>query len=120
MRCRLIAGSVALALSLTPVMASAQLREGTFRVEGTNPNGSRYTGTFLLQGSPGAGWTATWVMDGARLTGPAVIEGGILAAAYVLGGRTGVAAYVPQDNGSLRGTWTTGSGVGTEMLIPGR
>ena len=36
--------------------ASAQIREGAYGVEGTNPDGTNYDGEFMLRTGPGGAW----------------------------------------------------------------
>jgi hypothetical protein len=51
-----------------------------------------------------------------RLLG--LIQGGVLALSFTIGGRPGIAAFEVQEDGTLRGSWTTGGGIGTETLTP--
>lgn len=96
--------------------AQAQIQQGTYRLSGTNPDGSTYEGEFALQPGPGASWIAAWQVGDARIFGLAVIQGGVLAVSFVVEGRPGVAAFDVEPDGSLRGIWTTGGGLGTETL----
>ncbi len=98
--------------------AAAQIRDGEYQVEGQNPDGSSYGGVFMLQDSSNAGWIATWQVGDVRLVGLGLIHGGVLAVSFVVNGRPGVAAYEVQADGRLRGTWSTGGGLGTETLTP--
>lgn len=98
--------------------AAAQIRDGSYVVEGQNPDGSIYGGVFALQDSPGAGWIATWQVGEVRLVGLGLIQGGVLAVSFVVSGRPGIAAYEVQADGRLRGVWSTGGGLGTEILTP--
>lgn len=98
--------------------AAAQIREGVYDLQGANPDGSTYSGSFGLQAAAGVGWVATWALEGMRIPGLAIVQGGVLAIAYVVQGRPGVAAYEVDSDGRLRGTWTTGGGIGTEVLTP--
>jgi hypothetical protein len=98
--------------------AGAQIRQGLYAVEGQNPDGSTYTGLFALQEAPGASWVASWQVGDVRLVGLGLIQGGVLAVSFLANGRPGVAAYEVEADGRLRGTWTIGQGLGTEMLTP--
>ena len=42
----------------------------------------------------------------------------MLAVSFVVEGRPGVAAYEVEADGRLRGAWSTGGGMGTEVLTP--
>lgn len=98
--------------------ASAQLRQGQYELEGQNPDGSSYGGSFSLQEAPGASWLVTWQVDDVRMVGLGLIQSGVLSVSFVVDGRPGVAVYEVQPDGKLRGVWTTGGGLGTEMLTP--
>ena len=98
--------------------AGAQIRQGLYGVEGQNPDGSTYGGVFALQEARGASWIATWQVGDVRLVGLGLIQGGVLAVSFVVEGRPGIAAYEVEPDGRLRGTWTTGGGLGTETLTP--
>ena len=112
---------LALAL-LAPVLAAdpatAQIRQGFYEVDGRNPDGSPYEGVFALENAPGASWYVTWQVGDVRLLGLGLIQGGVLAVSFIVDGRPGVAAYEVEADGRLRGTWSTGGGMGTEMLTP--
>ncbi len=115
----LLLAATAAALLCTPALpAGAQLREGLYAVEGQNPDGSTYAGLFALQPTTGAGWIASWQVGEVRLVGLGLIQGGVLAISFVVEGRPGVAAYEVEADGRLRGSWTTGGGLGTEILTP--
>jgi hypothetical protein len=98
--------------------AAAQIREGLYAVEGQNPDGSIYRGQFALQTGPSASWIAAWQIGNVRVMGLAVIQGGVLAVSFVVDGNPGVAAFEVEPDGRLRGVWSTGGGLGTEMLTP--
>lgn len=98
--------------------AEAQIRQGLYEIEGRNPDGSPYGGMLALETAPGASWYATWQVGDARLTGLGLIQGGVLAVSFVVDGRPGIATYEVEADGRLRGSWSTGGGMGTEMLTP--
>ena len=109
---------LAAALCGLALPAGAQIRQGLYAVEGQNPDGSTYAGLFALQEAPGASWVASWQVGDVQLVGLGLIQGGVLAVSFLANGRPGVAAYEVEPDGRLRGTWTTGGGLGTEMLTP--
>jgi hypothetical protein len=114
---------VLLAAALTPALiaalpAAAQIREGLYEVEGTNPDGSTYEGRFLLQAGPAASWVARWQVGDEQVIGLGLIQGGVLAVSFVIDGRPGIAVFDVEPDGRLRGSWTTGGGMGTEKLTP--
>jgi hypothetical protein len=107
-----------LLLGAAALPAQAQIREGMYAVEGQNPDGSTYQGQFLLQPGPQGAWIAMWQVGEIRLVGLGVIQGGVLAISFGVEGRPGIAAYEVQADGKLRGSWSTGGGLGTESLTP--
>ncbi|MDN3568272.1 hypothetical protein ACFQY5_04715 [Paeniroseomonas aquatica] len=107
--------SLALSSALAPG-AKAQLRTGSYTVEGQNPDGSAYEGTFELLEGPNAAWVARWNVGNAQIIGLGLIQGGMLALSFSVEGRPGIAVYGVEPDGSLRGTWTSGGGLGTEVL----
>jgi hypothetical protein len=111
--------AAALTLGLTAVLpAFAQIREGLYAVEGTNPDGSTYEGQFLLQPGPAASWLANWRVGNEQVLGLGLIQGGVLAVSFIVNDRPGIAIFEVEPDGRLRGSWTTGGGMGTEMLTP--
>jgi hypothetical protein len=98
--------------------ASAQIREGAYDVSGVNPDGSNYDGEFLLRTGPGGAWVANWRVANENIMGLGLIQAGVLAVSFVVNGRPGVAVFEVEPDGKLRGTWTSGGGLGTEMLTP--
>ncbi len=98
--------------------ASAQIREGAYDVEGPNPDGTTYDGRFLLRAGPGGAWVANWRVANENIMGLGLIQAGVLAVSFVVNGRPGVAVFEVEPDGRLRGSWTTGGGMGTEMLTP--
>lgn len=102
----------------TTAQGAAQIREGLYEVEGQNPDGTVYTGQFALSPGPGASWLAAWQIGGVRILGLGLIQGGILSVGFAADGRPGVAAFEVEPDGRLRGSWTTGGGIGTESLTP--
>ena len=103
---------------LAAAPASAQIRQGFYDVEGRNPDGSTYGGVFALENAPGASWYATWQVGDVQLSGLGLIHGGVLAVSFVVDGRPGIATYEVEADGRLRGNWSTGGGMGTEVLTP--
>ncbi len=103
---------------LLPQPGFAQLREGQYGVEGNNPDGSAYTGQLRLQALPNGAWYVVWQVGDSQLAGVGVIRSGVLAIGFAQQGRPGVIAYEVEADGKLHGFWTTGDGIGTEVLTP--
>jgi hypothetical protein len=91
--------ALAAALAVLSPAAFAQLREGLYNVEGQNPDGSAYEG-----------------VGNAQIIGLGLIQSGLLALSFTVEGRPGIAIYGVEPDGKLRGTWTSGGGLGTEIL----
>lgn len=100
----------------TAPAAFAQLRAGNYTVEGQNPDGSNYEGGFELMEGPNGAWVARWNVGNAQIIGLGLIQAGLLAVSFTAEGRPGIAVYSVEGDGSLRGTWTSGGGLGTETL----
>lgn len=111
----LLAAALVLGLA-TP--AFAQIREGAYAVQGTNPDGSTYEGQLLLRPGPAGSWLANWRVGREQILGLGLINGGVLAISFVIEGRPGVSVFEVDPDGKLRGHWTTGGGLGTEILTP--
>ncbi len=116
MRMIILAGVAALGLAMP---AQAQ-RSGTYAVEGTAVDGSRYTGSVQLTATGPETWRATWRVAGEVTNGIGILMNGMLAFGYFAQRETGTALYVVGADGSLAGRWTAGpnGGVGTERWLP--
>ena len=120
-RPRRLAATLALGLGLAlaaTLPAFAQIREGVYDVAGTNPDGSTYDGQFLLRAGPGGAWIANWRVGSEQIVGLGLINAGVLAVSFVVNNRPGVSVFEVMPDGKLRGSWTSGGGMGTEMLTP--
>jgi hypothetical protein len=97
------------ALLWTVTAAFAGEPVGSYRVEGTNPDGrSKYTGTVNVE-KTGETFRVTWVVGGTRYVGTAVRNEGFIAVSYRSADSTGVALYAP-DGDDWKGTWTSTGG----------
>src|SRR5437868_7089753 len=105
---------IAFGLVLTMALAApaaAQNVAGRYQVQGTNPNGSGYSGTAeITQTSPSTCRIAWHV--GSEWTGICMLSGDVFAAAYRSGNSSGLLIYHRQPDGSLSGEWTVGAGGG--------
>jgi hypothetical protein len=109
---------LAAALTCLAPAAFAQLREGSYAVEGHNPDGGTYSGGFDLREGPNGAWLVRWRVGTAQIVGLGLIQSGVLAVSFIANDQPGVAVYGVEPDGSLRGTWTSGGGLGTETLTP--
>jgi hypothetical protein len=116
---RLIA--VALAVMLSGVTAAqAQDVGGTYRVQGTNFDGSPYGGTAVITPSSNSTCRIEWKTGSTSSSGFCMLSNGALAAAYRLNNSIGLVLYELQADGALKGVWTIADrpGAGTETLTP--
>lgn len=95
---------------------------GTYRVEGTNPNGSPYKGTATISVTSSNTCRIVWKTGGTTSDGICMRNQDAFSAAYVLQGDVGLVIYEINPDGSMTGLWTVADqeGVGTERLIPAR
>ena len=108
-----------LGLALATGAAGAAEIGGTYRVEGTNFDGSRYTGTATITPTADLTCDIQW-QTGSTADGICMLDGDVLAASYVMGKSVGLVVYRILDDGTLEGRWTIAGqqGVGTEVLHP--
>lgn len=107
-------------LAAAAALADAGDVGGTYRIEGTNANGSPYKGTATITVTSANTCRIVWK------TGPTTSEGicmrnqNAFSAGYVLQGDVGLIIYQINDDGTMDGLWTVADqpGVGTERLIP--
>lgn len=109
---------LAAALACLAPAAFAQLREGSYALEGQNPDGGPYSGSFDLREGPNGAWLVRWRVGSAQIIGLGLIQSGVLAVSFSADDRPGIAVYGVEADGTLRGTWTSGGGLGTETLTP--
>lgn len=106
-------------LAVSVSAASAQGLGGSYRVEGKNFDGSRYSGTAEIVITSNTTCRIDWRIGSDRRRGICMRSGATFAASYRLGDAVGLVIYEIKD-GKLEGTWTTADkpGVGTETLAP--
>jgi hypothetical protein len=113
-----------LSLAAAALLASSALAAehvgGTYKVKGTNFDGSPYSGTATITPSSNSTCRIEWKTGGTTSSGFCMLAAGSLAAAYKLNDSVGLVLYELQDDGSLKGVWTIAdkSGAGTEVLTP--
>ena len=101
----LIAGLVlATLLPLGP--ASAQ-RSGTYDITGTNPDGSRYIGTLLVEQVGLLSFRLQWTIGADIIEGVGMVSGLSFASAFSLANQPSMGVYELRPNGQLVGQWTT-------------
>lgn len=115
MRRHLIAAACFAAMTGTALADSLE-----YSVEGTNLNGSTYSGDATINIISDTTCTIEWATGGTTSKGFCMRNDDAFAAGYVMGDAIGLIIYKMEDGGVLRGLWTiTGqNGVGTEVLTP--
>jgi hypothetical protein len=91
-----------------------------YDVVGTNPNGSKYTGTVTIEVISDTTFTIRWDIGNSVFKGFGMRMNDSLAATYVIGGDPGLIIYKVEDGGVLSGLWSVRghNGSGTERLTP--
>lgn len=99
--------------------ASAADIGGSYSVDGTNFDGSRYRGTAEIVVTTKNTCRITWD-TGSTAEGICMRNSDAFAAAYSMGDAVGLVIYEVHADGSLEGLWTVADqeGVGTETLTP--
>ncbi len=84
--------------------------QGTYKVEGTNPDGTRYRGNVTVTQS-GDDYIFNWNIAGDQYSGKGQLSGTRLTVDW---GQEHPVIYEVQDNGArLEGTWADGQGTET-------
>ena len=112
--------TILLTTMLIAPIASAQSIGGRYSVNGTNLDGSSYSGQARIELLSDVTCAIEWNTGGVIAEGICMRSGNVFAAAYVLQGEVGMIIYEVMPNGRLDGTWTIAGepGVGTEVLTP--
>jgi hypothetical protein len=112
--------TTAFAALLLASPAFAQDVGGTYKVKGTNFDGSAYSGTAKITSSSNSTCRIEWKTGGSTSAGFCMLAGDALAAAYKLNDSVGLVLYKLESDGTLNGVWTIAdkSGAGTEILTP--
>lgn len=109
--------ALAAAFLHSPLPAVAQGSvTGTYQVDGTNPNGSKYSGVAVVEAT-GQTYLITWTVGGSKSVGRGVFLDKTLAVGGVLGNGGFVFAMSPK-NGNLEGVWADmqrGTTLGAEV-----
>jgi len=117
-----LATLAAAALAASVATTSAQEIGGKYRVNGTNLDGSRYSGTAEIVVTSPTTCRIRWVTGGTTSTGICMKRSNVFTAAYRQGSAVGLVIYEVRDNGVLDGVWTVADqrGAGTDVLTPMR
>ncbi|PJZ69051.1 fibronectin-binding protein [Leptospira perolatii] len=99
-----------LAISFTYVHAQGLDIGGTYKVSGTNPNGSKYRGTVTISENPDGSYSFDWSV-GSTFSGTGNLEGNVLTVEW---GDTYPVIYIVKNGGKLlEGTWANGAATET-------
>jgi len=100
--------------------ASARDLGGNYRANGTNFDGSPYSGTATIEITSDTTCEITWVTGSTTSNGFCMRNQDAFAAGYVMGDSIGLIIYKMMPDGSLNGIWTIAgkNGAGTEVLTP--
>lgn len=115
---RLLACALLVLSSLAP--ATAQSIGGNYSVEGTNFDGSPYSGTAKITITSETTCVIEWATGGTASSGICMRNDTSFAAGYGMGNDIGLVVYKVHPDGSLEGLWTIAGkdGNGTETLTP--
>jgi hypothetical protein len=107
-------------LGLAAVPASAQSVGGHYTVEGTNLDGSPYSGEAEIALTSKTTCVIKWTTGSTESTGICSRNDDAFAAGYVMNDAVGLVIYKIMEDGSLQGLWTIAGkeGNGTEVLTP--
>ncbi len=110
----------AMLLAAVSTTASAQSIGGAYAVEGTNIDGTTYSGTAAIVLTSDTTCAIKWVTGATESEGICMRNGDSFAAGYVSGDITGLVIYKVLPDGTLNGLWTVANngGAGTEILTP--
>jgi hypothetical protein len=112
----------ALAFLLVAVSARAESLSlaNHYGVVGTNPNGSKYTGTVDIQVISDTTFYIDWKIGGDTYKGFGMRQGNVIAATYSINNVPGLVIYSVENGGVFKGSWALRGqdGNGTEQLIP--
>jgi fructose-1,6-bisphosphatase len=121
---RALLGFVMLGAAVAMPVQAQTVRAGTYAVEGTNLDGSAYSGTAKITLTSETTCAIEWKTGNAgkaTSNGICMLYEDSFAAGYVMNGNSvGLVVYKVNSDGSLDGAWTiTGQdGSGTETLTP--
>lgn len=110
---RLLVVAAVLLWSVTAAFAADPL--GRYEVQGSSPDGSKYSGTVTVT-KTGQTFKVVWLIGNEKYTGTAIGDKDFLAISYVSGSESGLALY-GADGGNWNGIWTYAGGttMGTEI-----
>lgn len=114
---KILAGAL-LGLGLVVPAQAQTVNAGTYTVEGTNLDGSAYSGTATIALTSETTCSIEWDTNGTTSNGICMLYEDAFAAGYVLQDAVGLIVYKVKGDGVLEGAWTISGkdGSGTETL----
>ncbi len=116
------AALAAAALAATVGAASAQNVGGRYQVQGSNFDGSPYSGVAEITVTSNNTCRIVWQTGSTSSRGICMRNNNAFSASYQLGNSIGLIIYEMMPDGTMRGLWTIAdrTGVGRETLTPMR
>jgi hypothetical protein len=107
-------------LAVSAVPAMAQSIGGRYTAEGTNINGTSYSGEAEITLTSETTCEIKWETGGPEASGICMRNDDSFAAGYMMGDQVGLIIYKVAADGTLNGLWTIAGngGAGTETLTP--
>jgi hypothetical protein len=107
-------------LAVCALPAAAQEIGGKYTVQGSNLNGSTYSGEAVITLTSETTCQIVWKTGATEANGICMRNDNSFAAGYVLEDAVGLVIYKVLPDGTLNGLWTVAGegGSGTEVLIP--
>ena len=99
--------ALSLALALAFTAPAAAQRSGTYDITGSNPDGSNYVGTLVLEQIGLLSFRLQWTIGPDVIDGVGMVSGLSFATAFSLGSNPSMGVYELRPNGQLVGQWTT-------------
>jgi hypothetical protein len=103
-----------------PAHAETLVLASTYDEAGTNPDGSKFTGTVSIDVVSDTTFLIRWKIGSTTYKGFGMRLNDTLAATYTIDGEPGLAMYKVDSDGTLSGLWTVRGkdGSGTDRLTP--
>jgi hypothetical protein len=95
--------TLAFVVVATLIRADTLTLRSTYDVTGTNPDGSKYSGTAKVNVISGASFTIKWSIGDSTYEGFGMRNDDALAATYTIDGKPGLVIYKVDDDGAWRG-----------------
>jgi hypothetical protein len=116
---KLITTCFAIAVMAVPALAQTSIG-GRYKVEGTNLNGTTYSGEATITLTSDTTCEIEWVTGSTSSVGICMRNDDSFSAAYRMDDIVGLVIYKVMADGSMNGLWTIANngGAGTEILTP--